>query len=100
MQGQVLNAKCSCRRKDRLCGPSCQYINCINTSTQPATTQAYVGDLDTLDLLTEEQDQKEVGYIQVSDDDLDALQADREVEEIMHFVFREDSEEDEPDTVD
>ena len=57
--------------------------------TQPATTQAYVKDLETYDLLTEEQDQEE-GVHESFDDDLDDPRAEREVEKIMHFVFGED----------
>ena len=49
------------------------------------------------------QDQEEAEYTHESDDDLEDLRAEREVEEIMQFVFGEDSEEDsedEPETVD
>ena len=102
-KGGCSTRRCSCCRKDRLCGPSCQCINCTNTPTQPATTQGYVRDLETLDLLTEERDQEEAEYVHKSDDDLEDLRAEREEEGIMQFVFGEDSEEDdkdEPKTVD
>ena len=74
--------QCSCHRKYRLCG--CHCINCTNTPTQPAATPAYVRDLETLYLLTYKQDQ-EVRYVQASDNDLDDLRAEREVEETSHF---------------
>ncbi len=103
-KGGCSTRRCSCQRKDRICGPSCQCINCMNTPTTPPTTQAYVSELETLDLLTEEQDQEEAEYVNDSDDDdLDDLRAEREMEEIMCFVFGEDSDEDgedEPETVD
>ncbi len=51
---------------ERICGLSCQCINCMNTPTHP---QAYVNDSD--------------------DDDLQDLTTDRDME-IMHFVFGED----------
>ena len=96
-KGGCSTQRCSCCRKDRLCGPSCQCINYTNTPIQPATTQGYVRDLETLDLLTEERDQEEAEYVHKSDDDLEDLRAEREVEGIMQFVFGEDSEEDDKD---
>ena len=61
-------------------------------STSYNSTQAYVSELETLDLLDEEQDQEEEDS---DDNDLDYLRVDREMEEIMHFVFGDESE-DEP----
>jgi len=67
----------------------------VNTPTQPATTQAYVSELETLDLFDEEQDQDEEYVNDSDDDDLDELRIDSEMEEIMHFVFGDESD-DEP----
>lgn len=94
-KGGCSTRRCSCQRKDRVCGPSCQCINCVNTPTQPPTTQAYVSELETLDLFDEEQDQEEEYVNDSDDDDLDELRIDSEMEEIMHFVFGDESD-DEP----
>jgi len=42
-KGQGSTHRCSCQRKDRICGPSCQCINSMNTCTptQPSTNQPY-----------------------------------------------------------
>ena len=67
----------------------------MNTPTQPPTTQAYVSELETLDLFDEEQDQEEEYVNDSDDDDLDELTIDSKMEEIMHFVFGDESD-DEP----
>jgi len=79
--------RCSCQRKDRICGPSCQCINSLNTCTptQPPTNQSYVSELETLDLLNKEHELEEE-YSQ--NDDLNDLREDRETEDIMCFVLR------------
>jgi len=48
-----------------------------------------------LDLFDEEQDQEEEYVNDSDDDDLDELRIDSEMEEIMHFVFGDESD-DEP----
>lgn len=45
--------------KDRICEPSSQCVNCMNKPNQPPTTQPYVSELETLDLLNEEQELEE-----------------------------------------
>lgn len=59
--------------------------------TEPQATLSYASDLETLDILTEEQD-KEAAYVDDSDDDdLNDLRLEREVDEIVRFVFGEES---------
>jgi len=47
--------------KDWICEPSSQCVNCmsLNKPNQPPTTQPYVSELETLDLLNEEQELEE-----------------------------------------
>ena len=77
---------------EKICGPSCQCINCTNIPNKAVTTE-----LETLDLLDEEQEQEEE-YVSDSDDELDDLRVERETDDIMRFVFGDSSASDDSDT--
>ena len=84
-KGGCSTRRCSCKRSEKICGPSCQCINCTNIPTKAVTTE-----LETLDLLDEEQEQEEE-YVSDSDDELDDLRVERETDDIMRFVFGDSS---------
>ena len=87
---------CSCRKKDRSCGPSCMCHFCKNTPNAGKETCTSETDLVVQDLLEE---RSEDIYIEESDDDLEDLRTeemdnDDELRQIMDFVFGPESEED------
>ena len=89
--------KCSCQRKEKLCGPGCKCRNCQNTTTT-TTTQGISLDLVEIQDLLEEEQTSETEYVDSSDDDLEEfreeMMGDEELDEIMHNVFGDDSDED------
>lgn len=96
-KGGCSSRRCSCRKKERICGPSCQCVNCSNIPTLEAcTTQKDISELETIDLLEEqdqEEEEEEEEYVTDSEDDeLDDLRCDRETDEIMRLVFGDDSD--------
>ena len=80
--------RCSCKSKDRICGPSCQFINCTNNAQTRDTDTA---DLEVEDLLNESEHDD---YIDESEDDLEEMRMDKELAEIIDSVFGPDSDED------
>ena len=93
---QLIIYRCSCKRSGRICGSSCQCLNCTNipSQTQTCTTEL---EIETLDLL-EQQDEEDEQYITDSEDDeLEDLRVERETDEIMRFVFGDDYSSDESD---
>ena len=81
---------CSCRKKERECGPSCscQFCKNMNTPTHMCSASDET-DLVVQDLLEEKDDET---YIADSDDDLDdwrreEMDDDQELKALMEFVF-------------
>lgn len=79
--------RCSCQNKGRICGPSCQCINCTNNAHTKETDTA---DLEVEDLLNESGHDD---YIEESEDDLEEMRMDKELVEIMDSVFGPESDE-------
>ena len=81
-----------------MCGPSCHCYNCSNVhQRQVPSTSTIQEELEAIELISAE---KEIDgeYVEDSDnedDDEEYLRLDREVEDIMKFVFGEESDEDE-----
>ena len=84
--------RCSCQRKKRVCGPSCQCINCSNftQSSTAVDTRSPCIDLEVEDLLSEPIQEE---YVEESDDDLQDERNDDELEDIMEFVFGPETDE-------
>ena len=87
---------CSCRKKERQCGPSCMCVFCNNTQT--LDRQSYSQNDLVVEELLEEQDEDE--YVDDSEDDLDQFRKeemynDDELRTLMEFVFGEESSDDE-----
>ena len=83
---------CSCRKKARNCGPSCYCQFCTNHRHTGTNTSAHT------DLLVDElvQQNSEDVYVDDSEDDLsewqrEEMDADDELNTLMHFVFGSDS---------
>ena len=80
---------CSCKKKDRKCGPSCSCHFCKNTINPQKETCTSETDLLVQDLLEEHSDDT---YVEESDDDLEDLRNeemdnDQELQELMDYVF-------------
>ncbi len=95
--------RCSCKKKDSLCGPGCQCRNCTNTTVNTTSQGELLNSVEVQHLLEEERndenaDDSDMEYVDTSDDDLDEIREeimdDEELNEIMHDVFGEDSDED------
>ena len=96
---QGVNAKqgvlCSCRKKERSCGPSCSCHFCKNNQHAGRDTCTSESDLVVQDLLDEQSDEV---FVDDSDDDLDQFRReemdnDEELGALMDFVFGSASEE-------
>ena len=91
---------CSCKKKERKCGPSCSCHFCKNTSLSQRETRetcANETDLVVNDLLEEN---CEDTYVEESDDDLEELRVeemnnDEELQVLMDFVFGPEMEDEE-----
>ena len=91
---------CSCRKKERKCGPSCSCHFCKNTSQSQRETRetcANETDLVVNDLLEEN---CEDTYVEESDDDLEEfgveeMNNDEELQVLMEFVFGPEMEDEE-----
>ena len=85
---------CSCKKKERICGPSCSCHYCKNTLQPEKDTCIHETELVVQELLDERTDDV---YIEESDDDLDDLRQeemdnDEELQVLMDFVFGPDSD--------
>ena len=86
---------CSCKRKERTCGPSCSCHFCKNIPNSLKETCISETDLVVQDLITEP---CEDVYLEESEDDLEDLRIeemdkDKELKELMEFVFGPESDE-------
>lgn len=82
--------RCSCKKKDRICGPSCSCINCMNSTRTPVPSANDPTDLEVQDLLNEPTEDE---YVNDSEDDLEEMREDEELADIMEFVFGAESDE-------
>ena len=87
--------RCSCRKKERECGPSClcQFCNNLNKHGQSYTSSQET-DLVVQEIIQENTDDT---YVDESEDDLDdwrseEMDADEELHTLMEFVFGPDSD--------
>ena len=79
--------RCECKKSERMCGPGCQCLNCLNTSTHHENKGL---DEDHQMVVDSQEDSWESDdYVEESDDD---LEIDDEVDEIMDFVFGVESD--------
>ena len=79
--------RCKCKKSERMCGPGCQCLNCLNTSTHQENKGL---DEDHQMVVDSQEDSWESDdYVEESDDD---LEIDDEVDEIMDFVFGVESD--------
>ena len=84
---------CSCRKKERVCGPSCYCQFCTNHSHTHIATSEHVDLL--VDELVQVQNDDDI-YVDDSEDDLvewqqEEMDADDELNTLMDFVFGSDS---------
>lgn len=83
--------RCKCKKSARMCGPGCQCLNCLNTSTHQVNK-----DLDEeqhhMIVDSQEDSWESDGYVEESDDDLEIDDDDDEVDEIMDRVFGAESD--------
>ena len=89
---------CSCKKKERKCGPSCACHFCTNITAHIYTCSSDVTDLVVDELLQE--DDTNI-YVEDSEDDLeewrqDEMDADEELKTLMEFVFGSDSDQEDP----
>ena len=82
--------RCSCKKNDRMCGPSCNCINCTNSTHTPVPSSNDTTDLEVQDLLSEPTENE---YVDDSGDDLEEMREDEELTEIVNFVFGPESDE-------
>ena len=87
--------RCSCRKKERECGPSCscQFCNNLNKHGQSSTSSQET-DLVVQEMLGENTDDT---YVDESEDDLEEwrseeMDADEELKTLMEFVFGPESD--------
>ena len=86
---------CSCKKKERTCGPSCSCHFCTNSPNRANETCTNESDLVIQELLDE---QSEDLYVDESDDDLEDIRQeemdnDEELQMMMDFVFGDEVEE-------
>ena len=84
---------CSCRKKERVCGPSCYCQCCTNHSHTHIATSEHVDLL--VDELVQVQNDDDI-YVDDSEDDLvewqqEKMDTDDELNTLMDFVFGSDS---------
>lgn len=84
--------RCSCRKTNRVCRPSCECLNCTNTTRKPSEIPSYASELETFQLITEEERKQDKYVDEIDDDGLEYFRLEQEVDEIMNFVFGDESE--------
>ena len=82
-----------------MCGPSCRCYSCTNVNKNNTAESTNVQELEAIELIAEEKEMEEE-YVEDSDndDDDEYLRLEREVDEIMKYVFGEESEDEDETT--